>query len=49
MSLFNTVMEWMNTDDNKTSAIRLMEVSACLLFMIVGVTAITQRLFESIF
>ena len=49
MSLFRTIMQWMDTDDDKTSAIRLIEVSSCLLLMIVGATAIAQRLFESIF
>lgn len=49
MGLFHTVMNWMDTDDIKTSAIRLIEVSSCLMFMIIGVTVVAQRLFEGIF
>lgn len=49
MGLFNTVMNWMDTDDIKTSGIRLTEFSFCLVFMIIGVAVVAERLFESIF
>lgn len=49
MDLFKTVMNWWQVDDIKTAAIRLTEVSFCLLFMIIGITVVAQRLFEGIF
>ena len=56
MSLFKTISTWIEADDAKTptarlitSGIRLTELSFCLVFMIIGVTVVAQRLFESIF
>lgn len=56
MSLFKTILTWIEADDEKTptarlitSGIRLTEFSFCLVFMIIGVTVVAERLFESIF
>jgi hypothetical protein len=56
MSLFKTITTWIEADDKKTptarlitSGIRLTEFSFCLVFMIIGVTVVAERLFESIF
>lgn len=56
MSLFKTITKWIEADDKETSAarlitsgIRLTEFSFCLVFMIIGVTVVAERLFESIF
>lgn len=49
MGLFKTVMNWWQVDDIKTAAIRLAEFSFCLVFMIIGVAVVAERLFENIF
>lgn len=56
MSLFKTISTWIEADDEKTptarlitSGIRLTEFSFCLVFMIIGITVVAERLFESIF
>ena len=50
MSLFKTITKWIEADDEKTPiGIRLTEFSFCLVFMIIGITVVAQRLFESIF
>lgn len=56
MSLFKTITKWIQADDKETpaarlitSGIRLTEFSFCLVFMIIGVTVVAERLFESIF
>lgn len=56
MSLFKTITKWIEADDAKTptarlitSGIRLTEFSFCLVFMIIGVAVVAERLFESIF
>ena len=56
MSLFKTISTWIEADDEKTptarlitSGIRLTEFSFCLVFMIIGVAVVAERLFENIF
>lgn len=56
MSLFKTILTWIEADDAKTpaarlitSGIRLTGFNFCLVFMIIGVTVVAERLFESIF
>lgn len=56
MSLFKTITTWIEADDKETpaarlitSGIRLTGFSFCLVFMIIGITVVAQRLFESIF
>lgn len=56
MSLFKTITKCIEADDAKTPAARLItsgiqltEFSFCLVFMIIGVTVVAERLFESIF